>query len=238
MTAGDVQRLQRGGHAERHQQREPGLAAPVRPVVAGNPGQQGEHRDTEEGVGSVPVAAADPAEDPGDRLGHEAERPGRRRPALVQVGQQRHACGEAGQRPGLRDRQVHEDPCGQAGRPAGQRVRVPQHQPAGRCRARARPIPTAPPRADSNEAGRTPRGGAQGRPAHVAPAAGPGSRPAGPAFIAATKTTTARSPARRADIDHGQEHVSREWCAFPGCFARFGARFAGNVARGASVTGG
>ena len=127
VAAGDVQGLQRGRRAERQQQGEPGLPGPVMAELAAGPGQAGEYRDAEDGVRRVPVSAADPPGDPGDRLGQEAQAPGRRRPALVQVREQRHARGETGQRRDLRDRQVQEDARGDAGDRAGQRVRVPQH---------------------------------------------------------------------------------------------------------------
>ena len=85
--------------------------------------------------------------------------PGPRGPALVQVRQQRHAA-VAGQRGGLRDRQVHEDPRGEAATPPDRACECPSiSPPAG---AVACPYHShRPSRADSNEAGRNPRGGAQ-----------------------------------------------------------------------------
>ena len=97
VAARDVQRLQAARHGERHQQREPGLALPVAAVLAGDPGQRGEDGDAQERVRGVPVAAAELADGPGHRLGQEAQASGRRGAALVQVRQQRHAGGEAGQ---------------------------------------------------------------------------------------------------------------------------------------------
>ena len=77
----------------------------------------------------MPVAAAETPGDPGHRLGQEAEAPGGGGTALVEVREQRHACGKTGQRACLGQGHVQEEAGTQAGHRAGQGMRMTQHQP-------------------------------------------------------------------------------------------------------------
>jgi len=69
-------------------------------------------------VGQVPVPAGDPADQPGDGLGEEAEAVRQARIGMVDVGQYRRPGGQAGENSELRLRHVLDE---QADRETGHR---------------------------------------------------------------------------------------------------------------------
>src|SRR5712691_10360411 len=99
------------------------MIRPILPATSGRyftaqPREDREPGDAEDRVGQVPVPAGDPAEQPGDGLGEEAEAVRQARIGMIDVGQYRRPGGEAGENSELRLRHVLDE---QPDREAGDR---------------------------------------------------------------------------------------------------------------------
>ena len=128
----ETRREQQGQEEPGRHEMPPQFRAPADgpgPRLPGPGRERGDGHDRHAGqaVRALPVAAADLVHDPRERPGQEAERPGDRRPGLVEVGEDSRARGQGHPRRQLHAGDVQQGRNSGEGQGAGQRVVTAEH---------------------------------------------------------------------------------------------------------------